>query len=76
VKPVHSTRHGHSDPPLAAPIVPWVAATAPTVPIASSSPSPSPSGSPSPTDTPTTPRSRRARVNPPVKSGKTPRKVH
>ena len=55
VKPVHSTRHGHSDPPLAAPIVPWVAATAPTVPIASSSPSPStkpPSATPSPAPTP------------------------
>jgi RNA polymerase sigma factor (sigma-70 family) len=65
VKPVHSTRGGRSDPPLAAPIIPFVTATGPTVPISSSrpspsprssppsaAPSPSPSVSPSPTDSP------------------------
>jgi RNA polymerase sigma factor (sigma-70 family) len=64
VKPAHSTRRGHSDPSPSAPIVPWVAATGPTVRISSSRPSPSakppsaapspaPSVSPSPSPTPT-----------------------
>jgi hypothetical protein len=60
VKPVHSTRGGRSGPPLAAPIIPFVAATGPTVRISSSRPSPSPRSSPpsptpsvSPSPTPT-----------------------
>jgi len=68
VKPAHSTRRGPSEPPVTTPIIPFVAATGPTVPIGSSrpspsprssppsaspSPSPSPSASPSPTPTPT-----------------------
>jgi RNA polymerase sigma factor (sigma-70 family) len=60
VKPTHSAGAGSSDPPLFAPIVPWVAATAGPVPISRSrppgsqpsSPSGLPSSSPPPTSAP------------------------
>jgi RNA polymerase sigma factor (sigma-70 family) len=47
VKPTHSAGAGSSDPPLFAPIVPWVAATAGPVPIFRSQPPGSQPSSPS-----------------------------